>query len=115
MREKLRSEKLGKFRVTLWATNKTDRRGQTGIAWQVKESGKTVAESSAGDLVYGSPMHADDSMATFLSACNLIAYTANHDEDENKIDPGWDTEGLSDLASMLEEDLESGELDEDEN
>jgi hypothetical protein len=111
MREKLRSEKFGKFRVTLWATNKTDRRGQTGIAWQVKESGKTVAESGADDLVYGSPMHADDSLAALLSACNLIAYSATHDENENRIDPGWDAEGLSDLASMLEEDLESGELE----
>lgn len=116
MRELLREYRDGKFQVTLWATNKIDKRGQTGIAWRVKQNGKKVAESKGpSDYVYGSPMHADDSKATMAAAMTLIAHSALHDANDNPVNPGWDAEELYDLGSMLEEDEDEDEEDEDED
>lgn len=93
---------FGNFRVLTWATPHCDKRGQTGIRVQIVESDMLVYDTGpdAAGLVYGSPMHDDDSDACLASCINLCCYDAQHDEHDNPVTPGWDAETLSDLAAI---------------
>lgn len=93
------------FNVLLFATDHTDRRGQTGLHVTILNPDGTEAYDTGpdpGGLVYGSPMHADDSDAALISAIHLCCHAAQHDENENPVDPDWDAEALWDDASMAE-------------
>ena len=57
---------------------------------EIRERGKLVYASWG----FGpSPMHAEDSLESMLSACALACYDATHDEDDKRIDCAWDAEG----------------------
>ena len=100
MRDRLRTVRLGRFTLSLFATERTDSRGCTGIAWTVRQDGRPVASSTGGDLVFGSPLHADDSDATVAAAVSLIAHCATHDENDNRIPCVWDADAFSDEGAM---------------
>ena len=107
---KVRSVRLAgwqnRWTVTLYDLGTCDNRGTTALGYRVRENGRIVAEDmTPAGAVYGSPMHADDSDATMAAACSLIAHAAQHDPDDNPIEPGWDAEGLSEAASLRWEDL----------
>jgi hypothetical protein len=106
----------GRFQVFTYATEHCDKRGQAGISVRINACtpGGVWQEvywtgEKAGGLVYGSPMHADDSDECLLSCITLCCHVAQHDDDENPVDPGWDAEGLWDEASMMESYLEGAE------
>jgi hypothetical protein len=56
------------FTLRLWDTYRRDSRGQSILAYELKD-GRTVVFS--GDDFAGSPMHADDSLQT---VCTLLAF-----------------------------------------
>lgn len=93
------------FNVLLFATDHTDSRGQTGLHVTILNPDGTEAYDTGTEpagLVYGSPMHADDSDAALLSAITLCCHAAQHDENENPVDPGWDAEKLAEEVSCME-------------
>lgn len=103
----MRNVVLDRWQVATFATPHFDRRGQTGIRVLIWEDGDLVYDTGPAKrgLVYGSPMHSDDSDQALLSAIALCCHDAQHDSDDNPVEPDWDAEGLSGLAAMAEEDL----------
>lgn len=100
MRERIKSVRLGRWTVTLYATERTDARGCTGLGWTVREDGKSVARDDGSDLVFGSPLHADDSDETMAAACSLISHCATHDSDDARVECAWDADGMGEAAAM---------------
>lgn len=59
-----------RVKVVLWATSRTDYRGQTIIGYALTCKGHVVF---TGEDFAGSPMHADDSNATLASLLTFLA------------------------------------------
>ena len=62
------------FALVMWATPRTDDRGQTVIGYRLtqREPGKRPLVLFEGEDFTGSPMHADDSDATVASLMNFL-------------------------------------------
>ena len=70
MRDTLRDVILDGYRLTTWATPKTDWRGQTRIGYQFSSpDGAVIFE---GEDFSGSPMHADDSDETLRALLSFL-------------------------------------------
>ena len=69
-REKLRSWRSGRFELDLFATNQTDWRGQSRLAYTFRDGGKVIFE---GQDFAGSPLHADDSSATVAALLSFLS------------------------------------------
>lgn len=85
--------------VKLYDSGTYDRRGQTGLRWEVYEGDVLVAWDD-GDMVYGSPLYADDSDATMMSAVQLICHCARYNDNYERTECSWDAEGLEMLATL---------------
>ena len=71
-----------------------------GLGVEIRERGKLVyAQWGFGP----SPMHAEDSLESMLSACALACYDATHDEDDKRIDCAWDAEGCDTARALRKE------------
>ena len=74
VRDKLREVRVGGHRLVMWATDKTDWRGQIKIAYQLSYKaidGKRVVVFEGADFC-GSPLHADDSDETVKSLLHFL-------------------------------------------
>lgn len=60
----------GSYYLVLWDTHRQDWRGQTVIGYRLRHCGKVIFE---GEDFCGSPMHADDSLATVASLLTFLS------------------------------------------
>ena len=62
------------FRLQMWATDRTDERGQTVIAYDLRqyETGQTPIRLFSGEDFCGSPLHADDSDQAVASLMGFL-------------------------------------------
>lgn len=69
MREYIKRWRWNGFRVDLWDTGTRDWRGQTRLAYRLRDRGETIF---AGEDFCGSPMHADDSLDTIAALLGFL-------------------------------------------
>jgi hypothetical protein len=98
----------GGFTLRMWDTFTRDSRGQTVLAYELKD-GRTVVFS--GEDFAGSPMHADDSIETVASLLSFLSLKPG-DTDREYFDSytpeqmQWCTGGRADDLSMIAMELE---------
>ena len=67
------------FTLRLWDTGRTDWRGQSQLAYQLKDRRKVIFE---GDDFAGSPMHADDSLGTVAALLGFLTLKPGNTDQE---------------------------------
>jgi hypothetical protein len=69
MRELIKVWRKSGFTLRLWDTNTRDWRGQSRLAYELKDGRKVIF---AGEDFAGSPMHSDDSLETVASLLGFL-------------------------------------------
>ena len=111
--ERLRSWRSGRFQLDLFDTGRSDWRGQTRLAYTFRDGDKVIFE---GQDFCGSPLHADDSIATVAALLSFLSLRPG-DTDREYFEPytpeqlDWaraNGEELSMLAHEMEEQARRG-------
>lgn len=108
MRDLIKVWRKAGFTLRMWDTGRRDSRGQANIAYELKDGRKVIF---AGEDFSGSPMHADDSLATV--ACLLgfltlkpgdtdLEYFANYTREQMS----WCESSRSDELRMIQFEME---------
>ena len=69
MRELIKTWRKAGFTLRMWDTGICGSSGQTVLAYELKDGRKVIF---SGDDFAGSPMHADDSLATVAALLNFL-------------------------------------------
>lgn len=109
MRQLIKTWRKCGFTLRLWDTGARDWRGQSKLAYELKDGRAVVF---AGDDFAGSPMHADDSPATVAGLLTFLTlkpgdtdreYFANYTPEQMDWCTGSRCETLGMIAYLMEE------------
>lgn len=108
MKDIIRVFRQDGFTLQMWSTHRTDWRGQTVIGFKLWDHGKLIF---TGEDFSGSPMHADDSIATVAALLSFLSLKPGDTDDEyfaeyTPAQMEWVESGRADDLSLIVHDIE---------